>query len=359
MSNYRHATLLPSESCASAATKTVDLDVTDPISVIQIVMKTTPAGTVATEHPAANITKIELIDGSTVITSLSGKEVQALDFYNTGVMPDNFVSDITGVMAFTTFNLRFGRKLWDRDFALDPTKFSNPQLKITHNYRVADTAASAASLEVYAHMFDDRKISPVGYLRAAEHFSYTNGTSASVETIDLPRDLPIRKMLIRSALDDNRVWQCANKIKIKENGGAKIPYDFTTSAWLKSINQAYPMAIERFGQANAGASRVLYCAPNFTALPVMTIDTGSKTLSQPYVNEAPPLHLVAEASGTISGAVMGFNPHSTFPIPFGDQDDMNDWFEVGKLGSLKMEVTAGTAGNTATTQIVLEQLKRY
>jgi len=359
MAKYRMATLLPSESVTTAGTKTIDLDVVEPISMISMVMKATPAGTIPTDHPAANVTKIEIVDGSDVIASLSGKECQALDFYDTRFMPNNHVSDGTSVIAWATCNLRFGRELFDTELALDPTKFRNPQLKVTHNYRVADTAASAATLEIYAHMFDEKKITPIGYLRATEIYSYTNGVSGTIETIDLPRDLPIRQMLINTYGDTFKPWQIANKVKISENGGAKIPYDFSSSAWLKVINQMYPLAVEKCWQANAAASRHLFCGPSFEVHPSLISEVAGAVVSQALLNEAPALHITSSAAGALAGYVTGFNPHGAFPIPFGDQTDFNDWYDPRPLGSLKMEITGGTAGISGSSKIVLQQLKRY
>lgn len=359
MANYRFATLLASESVATAATKTVSIDVVDPISMIQIVMKTTPAGTVPTDHPAGNITKIEIVDGSDVIVALSGKECQALDFYNAREMPNNHVSDGTSVLSWATCNLRFGRKLWDQELALNPAKFSNLKMNISHNYRIADTAASAATLEVYAHMFDGKKVSPVGYLRPTEIYAYTNGVSGTVEPIDLPRDLSIRQILINTYGDTFKPWQIANKVKILENGGAKVPYDFSTSAWLKFINQRYPLAVEKCWQANAAASRHLFCAPSHEVFPSLVSEVGGAVISQALLNEAPALHITSSAAGALSGYVSGYNPHGAFPLPFGDQDNLNDWYEVGALGSVKMEITGGSAATSGSTKVVLEQLARY
>jgi hypothetical protein len=359
MAKYRHANLLAQESCITPATKTIDLDVTNPISMIQIILRATSAGTEQTAHPAGNVTKIEVVDGSDVIASMSGKETQALDFYNARYMPKNYIADADNVQAYATFNLRFGRRLWDDLLALDPSKFRNLQLKVTHNALIADTAADAATLEAWAFMFDEKKVSPVGYLRPTNVYTYTNGASGTIEAVELPRDLPIRQMMIRSYGDGFFPWHGAYHMKISENGGAKIPMDVDTMPWCNFINQHYPEATEKcYLDANTTA-RHLYCAPSFTVVPrLLAVTAGSIVTSTP-VNSSVPLHIVVSSDGYVYGDVAGWCPHYAFPIPFGDQNDLNDWYDVGALGSVKMDITAGGGGTSMTTAVVLEQLKRY
>ncbi len=89
------------------------------------------------------ITKIELVDGSDQLLSLSLKEAQALEFRRKGKMP--YVrpgESASGAQEESTLIL-FGRNLWDKEYYMDLTKFRNPQLKITTN--IAAVAAANIS----------------------------------------------------------------------------------------------------------------------------------------------------------------------------------------------------------------------
>jgi hypothetical protein len=359
MGKYRYATLLPAESCTTAGTKTIDLDVNDPISKITLVYKATSAGTALSAHPAGNVSKIEIVDGADVIASLSGYECIGLDFYNNKVMPSSYMCDVSGVQAFNAYNINFGRKLWDTVLALDPSKFRNPQLKITHNYQTADASASAATMAVYAHMFDDKKIAPVGFLRPVETYAYTCGADDSVETIDLPRDMPIRQLMLRAALADYYPYQVADKIKIEENGGAKVPFDFSSSDWLKFINQRYPAIWEPAALAVNVTARDIYAAPTFTCEFAGLPSTVTNILSREVAHTTIPFKIDITASDTVMGHFTGWQPHYCFPIPFGEQDDIDDWFNPTALSALKMKVTAGAAGASGQVQVVAEQLRKY
>ena len=359
MAPYRFATLLAAESAATAGTKTIDLDVVDPISMIQIVQKATSAGTTMAAHPAANISKIELVDGSDVLASLSGRECQALDFYDKKVMPVNFITDTSSVMTYCTFNLNFGRWLRDPVLALDPTKFRNPQLKITHNYQTCDTSASASTLAAYAYMFDTKKITPMGFLSAKEQKTYTCGASATIEQTDLPRDHILRRLMVVGRGNDYFPWQVANKIKLSENGGKSVPYDFSTSDWLKLINQAYPRCVEPAQISVNATARDAWAAPSFEVAWQLMPQAVTNIISQESASHAMPFALDITASDVCTGRVEGWCPHSAFPIDFGDPQNVDDWYDVTGMTSLKLEVTAGTAGTSGTVDILTQQLRKY
>jgi len=133
--NYRVADMLVEEAASSAGTKTVEIALTDVVSRILIRM-TAQNGSdrcVQAAHPAQLISKIELVDGSEVLYSLSGLQVQALNYYDQLVTPDTEIIDGENNWQHACFMIDFGRFLWDPLLAFDPKKLSNTQLKITHD----------------------------------------------------------------------------------------------------------------------------------------------------------------------------------------------------------------------------------
>ncbi len=47
-------------------------------------------------------------------------------------------------------------------------------------------------------------------------------------------------------------------------------------------------------------------------------------------------------------------------IPFGLQNEIEDWFDVTKVGNLKLEIKgASSVGTSHTAEIVLQQLRKY
>ena len=65
------------------------------------------------------------------------------------------------------------------------------------------------------------------------------------------------------------------------------------------------------------------------------------------------------AASRISALVRGKNPHGCISIPFGEQDDIGDWYDVTKLGSLRLRIKGGpnsTSGDEIN--IITQQLRR-
>jgi len=127
--NYRLASILPSEAANTAGTKTIDINVADPISRFVIQMKGLNSADAPVAHPAKMISKIELVDGSDVLFSLSGVEAQALNFYDEGKVPHTVLNYLNDVYAIATFHIDFGRFLYDPVLAFDPKKLRIHSLK--------------------------------------------------------------------------------------------------------------------------------------------------------------------------------------------------------------------------------------
>ncbi|MHA1305497.1 MAG: hypothetical protein ACTSPI_17495, partial [Candidatus Heimdallarchaeaceae archaeon] len=111
--NYRQATIQSTVTLTDNKTDTYDINVQEPISRITLQLRGTNADSVPDGHPAKGISKIELVDGSDVLYSLSGEEAQATDFYDTGHTPLNVVSFVNANIWTCIVNMNFGRWLYD------------------------------------------------------------------------------------------------------------------------------------------------------------------------------------------------------------------------------------------------------
>ncbi len=70
--NYRMATLHALKSYTADTTEIIDVNVRDPISQLIIELRVGNTADEMQAHPIACLTKIELVDGSDVLFSLSG-----------------------------------------------------------------------------------------------------------------------------------------------------------------------------------------------------------------------------------------------------------------------------------------------
>jgi len=357
--NYRLATVLAEESIVGAATKVIDLDMADVMSKIQINVEVESSGAVHTDHIASVISNIELIDGSDVLYSLSGKECQALDYYQTGRMPCNALTDRDGNDAIMVFNLNFGRWLYDKKLALDPGKFRNPQLKITHNYQAFDSAASAARMEIRAFLFDEKVPTPEGFLMAKEHYQFATGAEDTFEYIDMPVDHMTRRYMILGTADNKFCQQVVNAVRLSEDNSKRIPYDTQVWQLLKMLHQMYPR-IEEYGHFDfKDATRVVYATPTQDLVINAVGTTITQVISVSGVPTTMPITTDIPADGAVHAQISGYDPHYSFILPFGDPEDPEDWYDVTKIGNLKLRLKAGSAGADKTVEVVTEQLRKY
>jgi len=76
---YRIAELLAPEDLGPSGTKTVDITTRDPISRIEINFSATNGADGMSDHPAANITRVEVVDGSDLLfwTTMTGLSLWA------------------------------------------------------------------------------------------------------------------------------------------------------------------------------------------------------------------------------------------------------------------------------------------
>jgi len=238
--NYRLSSIVSEETIIPAKTKVIELDMKDIVSRLQINCELNMDGTVLGAHLAEVISNIELVDGSEVLFSMSGKECQALDYYQTGVMPFMAFTDRTGNDAIVTFNINFGRWLYDEQLAFDPTKFNNPQLKITHNYQACGGTPSIAVMEVRAYMFDEKEVSPTGFLLSKEHYQFVSGVNNTYHDIEMPTDHPTRRYMIVGRAEGYFCQQVVKEVRLSEDNLKRIPYDSSVWQLLKSIRSQFP-----------------------------------------------------------------------------------------------------------------------
>jgi len=361
--NYRLATVLAREAISVDLTKVIDLNLVDPVTQFQITYESTGVGSGdADDHVAKCITKIELVDGSDVLFSLSGMESQAVDFYHRGVEPPNLNYNLAGSEGFWVFNMNFGRHLWDPLYAFDPKKFTNPQLKITIDRDGGGVQSVAGFLTVLAHIFDEKTVTPEGFLMHKEVKDYGMG-SASHEYTDLPTDYPYRKLFVAARVNDVGLEHLIDTIKLSEDNDRRIPFNDTFKNILKGIvGQQRPFR-ETIIAAGASTTNAFYCTPCYWPTLLATKWTNAANDYSPNAwggDGGKGYIYFSTAGGNYMVQVEGWCPHGVVEIPFGLQDDPADWYDVTKLGSLRLDVLSKSGRTSAdTVQVFLQQLRKY
>lgn len=356
---YRLAEILPPEDLTETGTKIIDITLADIISRIEIIFKTLNGDAGFDDHPAANVTKIELVDGSDVLFSLTGRECQALNHYDRRANVVNHMTGSNGDWMTASFGIDFGRHLWDEVLAFDPTKFTNPQLKVSWDEDVANTDCDVNSMLILGHIFDELKPTPTGFLMSKELYTYTPAANAH-EHVDLPTDYPLRKLMIGSHQETRAFSQMVAEARLSEDNDKRVPFDITGEELYWAIKAMYPEYSENIYMPVGTSDTTFRVTPSEDAVIVGTRTSTTNGLYLLFHNGGRAIGKCETSEETIYMLCKGHIPHGYAAIPFGDPEDFANWYDITALGSLKLRIKAGPSlGTDPTTQVVVQQLRPY
>jgi len=177
------------------------------------------------------ISKVEVIgNGSTVIQSLDGKQIQASQAYDDGKWSmDKELAPSGGCYGY--FDIRFGRFVGDQKYALDCSKWASLELKITYNL-VAGGAIGTTGFTTSIGTFritglfspDGAGLAPIGFIKKAEKKTYTTSADGSAD-LELPTDYPFRRLLLFQETKAHYIHEGFRYVTINVNDGARKPID--------------------------------------------------------------------------------------------------------------------------------------
>jgi hypothetical protein len=358
--NYRKATILSETNLTPAGTKTIEINVADVISRLTIAWRVTKGHDGMQSYAHKDITKIELVDGSEVLHSLDGGQNQALCIYDRKCGSMNHGQHTDGNSEYSTYAIDFGRHLYDPVLALDPKRFKNLQLKIAYNFAVADTSATLGYMEVWADVFDEKVVTPMGFLTAKNYESWTLSAAGAYKYVDLPTDRVIRKMLIQGYYAAYEPWYQVIEARLSEENDKRIPFDLDLEDYCRVMKGVWTPVHENFyGLGSAASTYGFYVTPTDYYCTLNATGVGGAAIGPDRQPQGGYFKLTAAGGNEYaSGTVTGFLPNHCFEIPFGNPQDVDDWYDVTKLGSLRLRLKSGS-GSSGNVDTILQQLRKY
>lgn len=367
----RDAVLAYQEAQTSdGSTKTIDLDIVDPVSAIVFEFSATGGTASNINNPLHRcITKIEIVDGSDVLVSLSAEELQALQWYKTGKRPTMRIDENASSGNFIGITLLFGRYLYDQEFAIDFTKFSNPQLKITWNLAAiravsATTAWATGTFKISATAkVMEGASAPGKYLMAKTIDTWTGGTSGDSRH-ELPMDYPYRFIMLQNYLQQSDVWECISKIKLTLDTDKYIPMERYTKEYNEEMANLFGRVV-LWKHAFASNGDTIWLPINQEPQ-VQIIKSGNAGLHNYDVG----LNYCFSGECNVycytdAGAIYGTDQvlhllieghclHATTPIILGDMARPETWFDPTPYKKMELVLTEAAA---AANRIAVEQVR--
>jgi len=359
MANYRSSLLISGETATTPATKIIELGGSEIISRIGILYSATNHLNTPSGHPSKMITKVEIVSGGSVLCSLSGAQLDTIDLLEHGEHDTRFYDFTDDNACDFQGCIYFGRYLYDPEYAFDPRKFKNVQLKITHNCNLGGSDPDAAALTVFADVFDEKAVTPKGFILNQQMISYTL-VHDTQETIDCFTDRPIRKFFIGSSALNSTPAEQINKVKLYEDGGRKIIID---NEKLSDLIRKLPnnkFYTETVRTHVTGADLPGFCTPSYDTTIMLTRISGNDCGYMGTEAKGGRFNAVGSAEATCDLLITGKGPNGYVVFPFGDMGTSEDFYDVSRLSSLTFVITAGSGCVSGSTcEIIVQQIYYY
>jgi len=349
-------------------TKVWDLNYLDPLSALYLEFEATNEATNVNNFISDIITKIEIVEGSTPLYSLTEQELEALHFYKRKKPPVLFPSSWAAGTQRHGVLMMFGRNLWDTEYALDCKAYKNPQLKITWDLGAVNAIGSTTSfaegtlkISAIAKLMEEIG-APGKFLSAREVDTFTMPTSGTHST-EMYTDYMWRLMMLRSYVSGSDPDECIDYIKLNCDAGKFIPLD---NRYLKQLDAE---ALEMFGEmrfrhdiltaTSLSIRGLLQKETRFDFKPSITSEFTVFTHPVQFSGLVT-MDFETPAGGTAGirrlwGEEFGHSLHATVPIPFGDMDKPETWFDATRYGRIDLSCHAG--GSAGVSSVVLEQVR--
>lgn len=146
-----------------------------------------------------------VVNGSVVIKSLTGYELQACAFYDQGVVPPSKWRNYASNTQFESFLLNFGRWLKDSNCGLDLSKYSSVELWITNTATGSQFTSLAVTVEDLYLM--DAPSAQFPYYMNTQEWAVWTTVQDEWKYWNLPTEYPIRRILLNAihAVDANNI----------------------------------------------------------------------------------------------------------------------------------------------------------
>jgi hypothetical protein len=269
---------------------------------------------------------------------------------------------LTGLTFDCALHVSFGRFLFDPVLALDPKKFDNLQLKISLDIDAGGMNTSQVIMSIFARLFDEKEVAPVGFLMNKEIKDYSLGAGTH-EYTDMATDYPYRKLLLRIQKYGTGLEHCFGDIKLSEDNDKRIPMNHKIEELLHMITGG-TQPYREWLLTNADTDgRYIFNTPAYWPAFSAAAWTPAVPSHQASVYEGDGGRAVVYKetdAQNIQVMCMGWCPHGVIEIPFGMQDVIEDWYSMAKVGDLRLDVKSGSGMTAAEScQVFTQQLRLY
>ena len=303
------------------------------------------------------VSKLQVVDGSRVIQSLSMREAQALNAFNYKRMPFQLLSEDDDIVITEQAILDFRRYMGDTQFYLDTSMYQNPQLQMTHALTISATAGfvtGKGTLTVIARVIDSGAPTRLGVIGAKEVDSFATAASGDHNT-DLPVDFPTAAILVQDPVDANTPDNYLSNFKLTVDTDSYIPVNISYADLLrKNLFEfgEFWQRIDALEDTSATLLGDLYYRTRGAAEPA-----GATALAHVTAVAGNQMTVAMTTGGTIpiGAKLQGQAPHASVIFPFGDGWSADQIFSPAGVTKFQLKLTQANTGATAKV-VAVQQL---
>ena len=346
---HRFTYLEKDVALGNSGERTTDINIQDPITSIWLEMRCANGAGYNHDNPMHfNVDAVEIIDGATVVWSIDGAEMLGLVCAQLGFMPQQRFNEPATDPQTLSLPILFGNFIGDTQRALDPRRFTNPQVRVKWNLANVNAVGGSGfadgglTMTLIAEVMEGAP-APRSLLSAREVYTYT--AAAGTEYLELPRDYPYKGLMVRAVATTSHWYEVISNLKLNLDGGKQVPFDIGTEdlqylLWQKQQPLFYRHWFHLNDSDTLYSVLKEYEGVSLTSedqkdavLTYNNYEYGQRTIWVYQGGAAQPSFI------NIGANIRGYFPFHCVYIPFGDPLVPSEWFQAPNFGSVRLELT--------------------
>jgi hypothetical protein len=228
-------------------TATYDLPERGFLPEILLTIYSTPTASTTPATPISDaITKIEVIDGGTVLKSITGNQAKALSMIHKYPRLASTEKNDNAVEGYDQIFLPLGGFFNGQEYAPDMSVFNNPQIKLTWDYSLTTTefgmtgaadSSPAMKFTVLAKILREPGVFNHGYVKSTILKEFTQAASTTT-VVELPRGQPLIGFGVEAGYSAKDFVNDLAEIKLDFDNGDWIPFHLYAEE-VNSIQQLW------------------------------------------------------------------------------------------------------------------------
>ena len=354
----RDYVLVNAQNISDSQTFTKDLKTGMKIQELRVIYQATNGSTSNTLGKLNGmVSKLEVVDGSDVLHSLSFRQEQARDYFLTGRLPCQQLNSKLGGVVIEEADIYFGRFPGDRDFYLDTSRFKNAMLSLASALTISATAGFETAkgyLTVILKLIEDAAPPCQGFILSKEAENFTTVGSGTKST-DLATDFDYQSLMFGALETTIEPDVDISNYKLTLDDDRFIPFNLSATQILEDNVRRLPAVRQRKNFLNDTAVNWLSDVYGRVSGWMGPIGGTAKGGVSTVTAEQLVAYMTTGDTASLFLNVRGYCPHSFLEWPFGDGREVDDYLKVAGLSKAELIGTDAAAGGAYT--VVTNQVR--